>query len=361
MFKHRKIVVLSEDRISSYECGKSPQVLLTLALLALVSWSCFSAFYYIDTEIKLAGAIDDKEIVKLKYIRAGEKNEELVAVNAELKSKLKESGGRVREMAGIIDNLGMLSEAKGAKVCDMAEGGATPVPVLKGDADPGKTAGDAISRLEERLDNRIEAIRMALAELPETAKQALAKAPRKLKEIVSGTGGPYIPEDVTGENDGAFLSAEYVSAKIAYLAELERNLRHLPLGLPYSGDYRVTGYYGSRKDPFTGKRASHYGQDMDGGHKSDVTAAAGGTVKRAGRYGAYGNIVEITHQDGFSTRYAHLYDVAVKKGQKVRQGDVIGRQGNTGRSTGSHLHYEVRYRNTPVNPKQFLKAARYVF
>ena len=90
MFKYRKIVVLSEDRINSYECGKSPQVFLMLGIFALLAWSCFSAFYYIDTEIKLASAIDDKEIVKLKYIRAGEKNEELVARLGKFERELEE-------------------------------------------------------------------------------------------------------------------------------------------------------------------------------------------------------------------------------------------------------------------------------
>ena len=114
---------------------------------------------------------------------------------------------------------------------------------------------------------------------------------------------------------------------------------------------RISDYYGTRKDPFTGKKKQHLGMDFTGPEGSDIFATADGVIVEAGfNYHGYGNKVTVDHGYGYKTIYAHLQKVTVFKGQKVKRGDVIGLLGNTGRSTGPHLHYEVRFRNKPVNP-----------
>jgi murein DD-endopeptidase MepM/ murein hydrolase activator NlpD len=114
---------------------------------------------------------------------------------------------------------------------------------------------------------------------------------------------------------------------------------------------RISDYYGKRRDPFTGKIRMHYGMDFTGPVGTDIYATGDGTVVKAtySNFG-YGREVVINHGFGYKTIYAHLRSMKVSKGDKVQRGDVIGTLGNTGRSTGPHLHYEVRRNNRPVNP-----------
>jgi hypothetical protein len=114
---------------------------------------------------------------------------------------------------------------------------------------------------------------------------------------------------------------------------------------------RISDYYGSRNDPFTGKRRMHHGMDFTGPEGSDIFATGDGVIVDAGyNFHGYGNKIMIDHGYGYKTIYAHLKKINVNIGDKVKRGDVIGALGNTGRSTGAHLHYEVRLYNTPKNP-----------
>lgn len=114
--------------------------------------------------------------------------------------------------------------------------------------------------------------------------------------------------------------------------------------------------FGKRIDPFTGQLAMHEGIDFEVDSGTPVHAAAGGVVIFAGPHPQYGNLVEIDHGDGLSTRYAHLSKVLVTKGEIVLRGREVGRSGATGRATGPHLHFEVRYKGVAVNPDRFLAA-----
>lgn len=116
----------------------------------------------------------------------------------------------------------------------------------------------------------------------------------------------------------------------------------------------VTSTYGMRVDPFTGLPQMHSGVDFSNNIGTRVTASGDGTVIYTGVLGAYGNIVEIDHGNGLVTKYAHLSKLEVKTGEKVNRGQVIGLMGNSGRSTGPHLHYEIRLRGVPQDPERFL-------
>jgi len=123
-----------------------------------------------------------------------------------------------------------------------------------------------------------------------------------------------------------------------------------PVDVPYS-----SSSYGWRMDPILGKRAFHEGIDFSAAHGEPIYATAGGIVKKASKSGAYGNLVTINHGGGLQTRYAHLSKIIVKKGDIVKKEDLIAYVGNTGRSTGPHLHYEIRLNNHSLDPKQYLK------
>lgn len=116
----------------------------------------------------------------------------------------------------------------------------------------------------------------------------------------------------------------------------------------------LTSHFGTRNDPFNGRRARHNGIDIPGPIGTPIYATADGTVGRAQRLGGYGNYVEIDHGNAIQTRYGHMSAIAVAPGQSVHRGDIIGYMGSTGRSTGSHLHYEVRIAGAPVNPIPFV-------
>ncbi len=133
----------------------------------------------------------------------------------------------------------------------------------------------------------------------------------------------------------------------------------LPLGVPTRAARQTSGF-GVRLDPFTRRPAYHSGLDFAGGHATPIHATGPGVVSYVGRRSGYGNVVEIDHGRGLKTRYAHLSGFAVRPGQRVAVGQRIAAMGSTGRSTGTHLHYEVWVNGRAQNPGRFLKAGQYV-
>jgi murein DD-endopeptidase MepM/ murein hydrolase activator NlpD len=122
----------------------------------------------------------------------------------------------------------------------------------------------------------------------------------------------------------------------------------------YPAEGLLTSGFGTRNDPINGRRAMHQGVDISALRGKPVYATADGLVVRSGRLGHLGNAVYLSHGYGLTTRYGHMSKVAVEAGQKVHRGDVIGYVGSTGRSTGYHLHYEVREDGRPVNPRAYM-------
>lgn len=159
-----------------------------------------------------------------------------------------------------------------------------------------------------------------------------------------GSGGPYIPAEETSYDSLLGKVDEYLAT-----------IRQMPLGRPLTGS--ISSGFGKRNDPINGKNAFHEGVDIRGEKGEKVFATAGGVVVNVGKNGGYGNIIEIDHGNGYRTVYAHLQSYLVKRGETIKQGQVIGQVGDTGRSTGAHLHYEIRLNNRPINPTKFMKVA----
>lgn len=138
--------------------------------------------------------------------------------------------------------------------------------------------------------------------------------------------------------------------------EYNNFMASIPLIWPLAdkGEGYISSDFGWRSDPFTGKQSLHEGLDIGVWYNTPVLATGDGRIKFAGMKGSYGYLVIIDHGYGFETRYAHLNKVKVKKGQKVSRGDIIAYSGNTGRSNGPHLHYEVRKNNIPQNPRNYI-------
>jgi len=172
-----------------------------------------------------------------------------------------------------------------------------------------------------------------------------------------GVGGPFLPVDPSPGApafDKAFASA---AREVARDYRLRRLMVYMPVREPLAGDLNVSSPFGYRTDPFLGKPALHPGVDLVQAPGADIKATAAGKVVHAGWMGGYGQMVEIDHGNGLATRYGHMSQVDVDEGDEVKAGEVIGHVGSTGRSTGPHLHYEVRVDGEPVDPERFLDAA----
>lgn len=142
---------------------------------------------------------------------------------------------------------------------------------------------------------------------------------------------------------------------VGQMSSVKDRLAHVPAIQPISEKYlrAMASGYGYRRDPIYGTTKFHEGMDFSSPVGTPVYATGDGTVTHASWQSAYGNLVEINHGYNYTTRYAHLSQVLVKPGQSVKRGDLIGKVGNTGKSTGSHLHYEVRFRGQPQNPVNY--------
>ena len=149
-------------------------------------------------------------------------------------------------------------------------------------------------------------------------------------------------------------------ARIAEMKYYEKVVDSLPLGEPVSVPYRYTSPYGIRVDPFTKRPSPHMGVDLAAYRNAPIVTTGPGSVSYAGARSGYGLLVEVDHGHGFKSRYGHLMSITVSKGDTIRIGDLVGRMGSTGRSTGDHLHYEVWYNGRPYDPNKFLKAGRHV-
>ncbi|WP_397598098.1 M23 family metallopeptidase [Sphingorhabdus sp.] len=175
---------------------------------------------------------------------------------------------------------------------------------------------------------------------------------RRARDAQGGVFEPFFGSAKKDVRDPRFLK---LAASLSRMDAMERALAAIPTSMPAAAVMMSSGF-GFRSDPFTGAGAMHAGLDFKGPVGTPILAAAHGRVTFAGFNGGYGKTVEITHANGLLTRYAHLSGVHVTRGQMVHRGLQIGRMGSTGRSTGSHLHFEVRLNGRAINPRKFLEA-----
>lgn len=174
------------------------------------------------------------------------------------------------------------------------------------------------------------------------------------KQVPEAAGGPFVAASITEIGSaGVLRHMGNVASGFADFEKLKLAAAELPLFAPMRNIDHVSSGFGLRNDPLRRTPAMHGGVDFKGPWAEPVLATAHGTITRAGPSGAYGNLVEIAHDNGVSTRYAHLSAVSVSVGQRVERGDVVGRMGNSGRSTGPHLHYETRVEGRAIDPVRF--------
>lgn len=252
---------------------------------------------------------------------------------------------------------------------------------------------DVALRKSRRMADRVDEVETRLASLRSSQNQLIARIQQQteinlgeIEEMIaltgldvdtllrdappvekSGLGGPFV-----GLSDGALSSpqSDFGDDFMSSVMKLERHLdrwsglqslvQRLPVTSPLD-TYYVASKFGKRRDPFSKKWAMHYGIDLAGPFKTKVWSTAPGKVTFVGRKGPYGRTVEIDHGFGIKTRYGHLHKILVKRGAVIDFRHKIGLMGSTGRSTGTHVHYEVLFNGKPQDPAKFMKAGKYVF
>lgn len=223
-----------------------------------------------------------------------------------------------------------------------------------------------LARLTNNQKNLLNRVTATAARDLKRAERVIARVGLSVKKLLRransdayGQGGPFIPADL-GASRGFDDSVAIFERHAGILHDVRRLLRRLPLATPL-GKYRVSSRFGRRRDPINRKWARHEGVDLSGRLRSPVMATAPGKVVYAGWKGRYGRLVTIDHGLGIRTSYGHLRRIHVKRGQKVKFGQMIGQLGSSGRSTGAHLHYEIIVDGKPVNPTRFMNAGKDVF
>ena len=211
---------------------------------------------------------------------------------------------------------------------------------------------DFVEKLTRYADRRSERSARAIRQLGLDPNAMVRAAGRQ------AMGGP-LERLSTGHDGSIDPRFERLGLSLARMEALDRSLAGIPQYRPANVEM-LTSSYGVRRDPFTGAAAMHSGLDFRGPIGAPIYAAAKGKVSYVGQRSGYGNVVEISHGNGLVTRYAHMSRFASRVGQEVAPGDVIGAIGSTGRSTGPHLHFEVRINGRAVNPRPFLEAAPHV-
>ena len=207
-----------------------------------------------------------------------------------------------------------------------------------------------LTSMAENYDSRARRIRGVLADLGVDLGRGAS--------VEGGVGGPFVPVVLNKEALGFERQLHRIKSARAMVARLTHAISSIPLRKPVDGDIEPASGFGVRMDPFTSSPAMHTGLDLHGETGDPVRATADGKVASAGWSGGYGRVIDIDHGNGMSTRYGHLSAIDVRVGQSIRTGQIIGRIGSTGRSTGPHLHYETRVRGGAVDPQKFLRAGQ---
>ncbi len=210
------------------------------------------------------------------------------------------------------------------------------------------------------LKNRIAVLQEEKAVLLDNAVADLNEKSRIIESILSSVGVD-IQVQVSNKNSGGPFTSSAEGTRDELIVRTDwylDTLQDVPLGAPIPGV--MTSRFGWRTDPINSKRAYHRGVDIRGRTGTEVKATADGKVTKQRYDGGDGNFIVIDHGNGFRTKYAHLKKSLVQKGDSIERGQVIGLVGNSGRSTGPHVHYEIHYDDKIVNPTRFVRIAKYL-
>ena len=353
-FPEHQIFLRSENGVRHVTIGTRTQIMAAGTAAVVAGWMGLATFGMLTGPDSEDMAAKEAELTRMQASVAA-----LKADMTDLKGDVATAAQRLEQRQkflaqllsgkGDVQQLADLMPKDGPDVAELAEAAPQPSllePFKKVEREQLAFVGKATVAAEARYRDNTALLRRLGLESARFLRQSSIAMGGPLDE----KGGPLA--DAEPEFKDLFVSWKKVD-------QLEQAMTAIPSYTPVKS-FSYSSGFGVRYDPFTGRAAMHAGIDMAGSHGEAIYAAADGTVTSAGRNGAYGNAIDIGHGKGLSTRYGHLSRILVREGEKVEKGQVIGRMGSTGRSTGTHLHYEVRIDGRAVNPMPFLKASNYV-
>ena len=313
--------------------------------------------------------VSSKRQYEIELVSSKRRQDEIAAIKGKLKAKLKDIEHRMRSLNTHNFKLkGNLSSISGSLESALTERNSALMlnerlnertsELSKNLENLQNSEKNVIARLTLTTDDEIGVLEKFISRTGIQPKQLITG---KKRTSTLGQGGPFL-EVRQGNEPGAFLksSIDILGARLDRLSKLKRLVGVIPFSPPLE-HFSISSHFGKRRDPINRRWAMHYGLDLTGFKKANVYATSPGKVVKSGHKGKYGKFIEIDHGGGFKTRYGHLYKTLVKRGQEVSFRQKIGLLGNSGRSTGSHLHYEVTHNGKQKNPWRFIKAGKYVY
>ena len=367
LFPERHLYVRSGGAMKAFVLTTKKQLILAGGVAASALWMgvCTAAML---VNLMSASAAD-REIAKLKS-----QSERYVADRqARLDSamaRLNAANGSNGDMAASIEKRHaalalLLTDMKGAPGASQALTPAINRALAQEDASPVRRV-EQVRIGQEQLLEAADSFAKGRADRLRLAFRMAGLAPSSFVERGASLGGPLIESKdpralaaVLDVDEDFAVRIQRAARDLNEAQALAEAAEDLPLARPTAASPQTSGF-GVRFDPFTRRPAYHSGLDFSGGHATPIYATGPGVVAYVGRRSGYGNVVEIDHGRGLKTRYAHLSGFAVSPGQRVGVGQRIAAMGSTGRSTGTHLHYEVWVNGRAQNPGRFLKAGQYV-
>ena len=291
------------------------------------------------------------------YAQAGDINLQLQEL-AQQQEVLLEQHQLVRSLVDKAGELGIEAATLSQPIADSA-GPVAYAPDSSGNPDIDSTAA-AVSRMMDESQFAMTTIAKTAITRTDSIVAELGRLgiAVDMPELDDGIGGPLLPAVDGAENSPMVDDANAVMEALLRYKAARDSIEGAPVHMPISGNFRRSSGFGNRTDPFTGSRAFHAGLDFAAASGTTVLSAGDGVVSFVGTRSGYGQMVEITHDDGLVTRYGHLSAYLSHQGQRVNTGTPIAKVGSTGRSTGPHLHFEVRKGANAINPKAFLDAGQ---
>jgi murein DD-endopeptidase MepM/ murein hydrolase activator NlpD len=338
-FKPRDIFLHDGKSLRRFTIGARVQLAAVLAAFVLLAWSTFAT-------IEAVSAMNSDVVTMQRQVAQMQADVAAIRTASVQRAALLE-----RRQAFLAEMLSGRADAN-----ELAQ----HLPAALPESDDPRAqaisdAYDAVDGMQVDLARRVQAQTRQRYHETAGALQRLGFDPARFHRVSGAVGGPYEPVPAVDNADPRFreLFTTWVQ-----LDQLQQGVAAIPSAMPLRSAANFTSGFGVRADPFRRSAAMHAGIDLAGPIGTPIYATADGIVGRSEwNNGGYGNLVEIDHGQGIQTRYGHLSQRIAQPGQRVHRGDLIGLMGSTGRSTGSHLHYEVRIDGRAVNPLPFLQSS----
>ncbi len=394
VFPERQIYHRSGGTVRYVSLSPGKQALLALSAVGLAGWCVYATANTLLEGPQATATNAEIERERARYDRwLNESRAQAAAAQAQLEERTRQFDRATAEFESRHEVLRSLLEYAGGSSLQLAaarpierDGARIIMAASIDEAEPRQSRGIVASepyqvttvgfrargeRLTGDQDHTLDELEDQVVERSEQVRGVLrltgvSMASLTGPEADAAAGGPLVPQDFvaylrdSGLNPAFSRRVAQVAARVSESRRLSDIAGSTPLAPPVAVGYRGTSGYGQRIAPFTGRPAFHSGLDMAAFERAPVVATSPGIVSFAGTKSGYGYTVEIDHGHGFKTRYAHLRDIQVQRGDRVAIGQRIGSMGSTGRSTATHLHYEVWFRGRAVDPVNFLRAGRHV-